>query len=343
MKAWPVWTSICCAAALAAVWARALPPQAAPAPEPLRLHRGVNILGYDPFWKDPARARFKIKHFAEIRRGGFDFVRVNLFVFDRMDAQNRIDPEWLERLDWVVANAIKAGLSVILDEHDFGTCAKDLATCRVKLPAAWRQLAARYAAQPSSVVFELLNEPHGQIDSRTWNAMIRELLPIVRMNNPTRTVIIGPTKWNSHKLLPKLHLPADDRHILVTFHYYGPYRFTHQGANWSKLKDLRGVTWGSLAERRAIHDQFDNIAAWARANGRSMLVGEFGAYDKGGTPIEMRAKYAGAIACEAERHGFAWAYWQFDGNFIVWDMKLDSWVRPIKDALIPRSARSGNC
>src|SRR5436305_1415320 len=99
------------AAALALLFPLA-PAAAAPA-----LHRGVNILGYDPIWKDPAQARFQARHFAEIRRGGFDFVRVNLQAFRRMDARNRLDPAWLNRLDWVVKNAAAAGLSVILDEH----------------------------------------------------------------------------------------------------------------------------------------------------------------------------------------------------------------------------------
>lgn len=40
--------------------------------------RGVNILGYDPIWRDPAKARFRLDHLARIKRGGFDTVRVNL-------------------------------------------------------------------------------------------------------------------------------------------------------------------------------------------------------------------------------------------------------------------------
>jgi endoglucanase len=312
------------------------------ATEPSRFHRGVNILGYDPFWTDPAKARFKAKHFTEIRNGGFDFVRVNLFVFDHMDAQNRIDPEWLKRLDWVVANATKAGLGVILDEHDFGTCAKNLQLCRAKLPAVWLQLAYRYRNQPPSVAFELLNEPHGQLDSDTWNAMIPGLLSIVRAHNPDRTVIIGPTRWYNLDDLPYLKLPPNDRHITVTFHYYGPYRFTHQGAPWSKIKNLRGVTWGSAADRRTIARQLDWVASWANQNRRPVLLGEFGAYDKSGTPIAMRAQYASTLSCEAEGHGFGWAYWQFDGNFILWDMDRDDWVGPIKNALFQRDA-SGRC
>ena len=53
-----------------------------PAPSPLtpasteagQFRRGVNVLGYDPYWKDPAKARFQMRHFTEIRRAGFDFL-----------------------------------------------------------------------------------------------------------------------------------------------------------------------------------------------------------------------------------------------------------------------------
>ena len=340
-----MWKIICGATlAIPAIWALSLPLQNdTRATEAIQFRRGVNILGYDPFWKKPEKGRFKAKNFADIRNGGFDFVRVNLFVFDHMDAQNRIDPEWLKRLDWVVANATNAGLGVILDEHDFGTCSNDVAMCRTRLPAVWGQLAQRYRAQPPTVAFELLNEPHGHLDPETWNAMIPGLLSIVRATNPTRTVIIGPTDWYSLSALPELRLPASDRHITVTFHYYGPYRFTHQGASWTKLKDLHGVTWGSTADRVGLRDNLDKVAAWARTHQRPILLGEFGAYDKGGAPIELRAKYIGAVACEAERHGFGWAYWQFDGNFILWDMDRDTWVRPIKDALFRQRSPSGSC
>ncbi len=32
---------------------------------------------------------------------------------------------------------------------------------------------------------------------------------------------------------------------------------------------------------------------------------------------------------------WSWAYWQFDSDFILWDMKRDAWVEPILHALIP--------
>jgi endoglucanase len=65
------------------------------------------------------------------------------------------------------------------------------------------------------------------------------------------------------------------------------------------------------------------------------LLGEFGAYDKSGTPVDLRVAYVGAVRSEAERHSFGFAYWQFEGDFVVWDMANQRWVEPIRRALLP--------
>jgi endoglucanase len=298
--------------------------------------RGVNVLGYDPYWTDMSKRRFEWRHFTEIRKAGFDFVRVPLYAFRHMDDQNRLDSVWLAKLDDVVKEAQKAGLGIILDEHDFDTCSEDLAMCRARLPAFWSQVAPRFAKAPRSVAFELLNEPHARLDAANWNALFAEVLGIVRQTNPTRIVVVGPTSWNSFRELPNLKLPADPN-LLVTFHYYDPFHFTHQGAGWAgeEVKNLRGVTWGTPQDRAAIARDLDQVAAWSKANDRPILLGEFGAYDKSGTPMDLRAAWTAHVRSEAERHGFSWAYWQFDGDFVVWDMPNQRWVEPIRKALIP--------
>jgi len=303
-------------------------------------HRGVNVLGYDPYWTDESKRRFEWRHFTEIRRAGFDFVRLNLQAFRHMDAQDRLEPAWLAKLDDVVRHAQQAGLGVIIDEHDFNACSTDIETCRTRLSAFWRQVAPRFAKAPRNVAFELLNEPHDNLNGEPWNRLLAEELAIVRKTNPTRIVVVGPTHWNSLKDLPLLKLPADTN-LLVTFHYYEPFAFTHQGATWAGdwVKSLHDVKWGTPQERAAIAADFDQVAAWARATRRPILLGEFGAYDKSGTPVELRAAYTSADRCEAERRGFGWAYWQFEGDFIAWDMKANAWVKPIKDALVPASGR----
>ena len=330
------WLSLLVLWALTACAITPAPSSVTASTEATQFHRGVNVLGYDPYWKDPAKARFQWRHFREIRRAGFDFVRVNLFAFDHMDADHRLSAAWLEQLDAVIREAQAAGLGVILDEHDFNACEKDIPLCRVRLADFWRQIAPRYRDAPANLAFELLNEPHERLNP-LWNEFFPDLLAIVRETNPTRTVIIGPASWNSLRELPKLQLPESDRNILVTFHYYDPFHFTHQGATWAgeEVKKLSGITWGSDADRAQLKTDFDTVAAWAAANRRPILLGEFGAYDKSGTPQAMRVAYIEAVAREAERHGFGWAYWQFDSDFLAWDMARDEWIEPVKRALIP--------
>jgi endoglucanase len=317
----------------------AAPAKAAPATPTTNaaasLKRGINVLGYDPIWQDSKKGRFQEKHFQAIRDAGFDFIRVNLHAFRHMKPSGKLDKAWLERLDWVVRGAGAAGLSVILDEHDFTDCASDPAACRTRLVQFWNQVAPRYRKAAPGVMFELLNEPHDKLDAEQWNRLLVDLLAIVRRSNPTRTVVIGPTRWNNMDELPSLHLPDQDRNILVTFHYYEPFRFTHQGASWTDLVSLRGISWGSDQDRARLAGDFAKVAAWSKANDRPILLGEFGAYDKSGTPMPLRAAYTSAVAREAEKNGFPWAYWQFDSDFIAYDIARGAWVEPILDALVP--------
>jgi endoglucanase len=298
-----------------------------------RMGRGVNVLGYDPFW-GAGPARFQARHFAEIKKAGFSTVRVNLQAFRHMDSHGTLDREWLKKLDWVVKTASENGLIVILDEHDFDLCSADVQNCRNALLAFWIQVGARYRNTPNTVLFELLNEPHAKLTPEVWNGLLREILAEVRRTNPTRTVVIGPGMWNSLSELKDLELPEADRNIVVTFHYYTPMEFTHQGASWvESTKNLHDVTWGSDKDLARLNADFDTVKAWSEQHHRPVFLGEFGAYNK--APMPLRALYTRSVARAAEAHGFPWAYWQFDSNFEAWDMKADGWVRPLLDALVP--------
>src|SRR5438046_2285261 len=142
-------------AAFAAAPVSAAPPVASLQASDQPFRRGVNALGYDPYWSNTGQRRFQWRHFTEIHNAGFDFVRLNLQAFSHMGADNRLDPAWLGKLDDVVREAQKAGLGIILDEHDFDVCSNDVATCRTRLSAFWQQVAPRFANAPRSVAFEL--------------------------------------------------------------------------------------------------------------------------------------------------------------------------------------------
>lgn len=298
-----------------------------------QMRRGVNIVGYDPLWQDAAKARFKPRHFQVIRQGGFDSVRIALMAFRFMNEKNELPERWFATLDGLVQDALAQQLTVIIDEHDYNACGRDVVACRPKLMAFWTQVAAHYRDAPDKVVFEILNEPNESTND-VWNEVHDEALAVIRRTNPTRNVIIGPAFWNNVGWLDRLTLPQDDRHIIVTVHYYLPMSFTHQGAAWTpEYANLSGNTWGTAEDLAALDRDFDGVQAWAKRNDRPILLGEFGAYDKG--PMESRVKYTSAVARGAEKRGWAWAYWQFDRDFIVYDIDKDQWVEPIRRALVP--------
>ncbi|MDR3526961.1 MAG: glycoside hydrolase family 5 protein [Rhizomicrobium sp.] len=295
--------------------------------------RGVNVLGYDPVWSDPAKGRFTPAMFKTIHDAGFSNVRIVLQTFARLDANNKLDPVWLKTLDTMVNAALEQGLTVVLDEHDYELCAKSAEGCRTKVKAVWGQLAPHFKDAPNKVLFELLNEPNGAITPQVWQVLSREFLAVVRQTNPTRNVLIGGPYWNNLEGLPWLKLPEEDRHLIAVLHYYLPRPFTHQGAAWDPVNTDLGVTWGTESERQVMEEELYVAKTWSDANNRPIFLGEFGAYDKG--PMESRAQWTAAVARNAEKYGFAWAYWQFDSDFLLYDFSKPGWVKPILGALIP--------
>ena len=102
---------------------------------------------------------------------------------------------------------------MILDDHNFTECGKDAAACKPKLMAFWEQVRT-LQGRPASVVFEILNEPNGQVTARPWNEWAREALAIIRKSNPTRNVIIGPATGTASA--PSISWNWPDRIIVGT-------------------------------------------------------------------------------------------------------------------------------
>ena len=299
-----------------------------------RLGRGVNIIGYDALWENPAKARFQERHFRLIREAGFQSVRIVLQPFRHMDASGKLPDAWFKTLDWAVEKALVNGLLAIVDLHEFTTTAADPNGLKPKMIAFWQQVGAHFRNAPDSVVFELLNEPNGQITPAMWNQYLQEPLATIRATNPDRAVIIGPAFWNGITNLKDLVLPENDPNIILTVHYYHPMNFTHQGAPWVKESvNLKDIDWGAESEKAKVVNDFAMVQTWAKAHHRPVYLGEFGAYDK--APMAARVAYTAHLARTAELFGWSWGYWQFDSDFIVYDIDHDRWVEPIRNALIP--------
>ena len=322
----------------ALVWAAAWPLMALDVfQQNARLGRGVNILGWDGLWQDRARGKFKDVHFQLIREAGFNHVRINLHPLrdGQPDAHGKLRDEFFNTLDWAVDQALANGLLVILDFHDDLAISPDPAGKKPAFLDCWTALAEHCQNRPDTVLFEILNEPAPQFTQESWNEYWRAALAIIRQTNPSRTVIIGPAKWNGVGELDNLKLPADDRNIIATVHYYNPFPFTHQGTPWTAQKDKLGVTWtGTEGELKAMAQDFSQVVNWASQNHRPIYIGEFGTYEKADMP--SRVRWTAFVTRQFEKHGWSWGCWQFANDFALFDMPTQKWVEPIRDALIPK-------
>ena len=228
-------------------------------------------------------------------------------------------------VDRAVDRGLARGLAVILDVHHFD--GEDAAFL-----ALWERIAARYAGADPRLAFELRNEPHDPLTAAAWNRLLRVALAVVRARHPERTVIAGPVARHVIAALPTLQLP-DDPHLVATVHHYLPFRFTHQGAPWLEgAAGWLGARWGTDADRARVRADLAAAAAWARAAGRPLFLGEFGTRDA--APMPDRAAWTALVRGEAERLGMGWAYWDFATEFGAFDVAAGSWRAPLLGALL---------
>jgi endoglucanase len=312
----------------------------APATDALRrLGRGINL---GNALESPAEGEWGVmlrsEYFDIVKDAGFTSVRIPVRWSAHAEAEPpyAITPDFFARVDRAVREALSRGLNVVIDDHHYAELYQNPQRELPRLIALWDQIASHYRDYSDDMFFELLNEPQGQLTDDLWQEVMLKLLKTVRRTNPDRIVIVGPGHLNGFDHLAGLHLPEEDRRLIVTFHYYRPMSFTLQMASWVKGSELwKGTNWaGTADQRQAVKADFDDAAAWAKANRRPLYLGEFGAYSA--ADMESRVRWTAAVVQEAEQHGFGWAYWEFNSDFGAYDPKARAWREDLLNALIPR-------
>jgi endoglucanase len=303
-----------------------------------RLGRGINLGNALEAPREGAWGMtLRPEYFRVIREAGFQSVRIPVrwSAHAAADPPYAIDPRFLERIDWALDQARANELNVVLNVHHYEEIYRDPQAQQPRLIALWRQIASRYKDRDPSLYFEILNEPAFALDDDRWNAMIPAVLAAIRETNPKRFVIIGPASWNNLDHLDELALPAGDRDLIVTYHYYAPFEFTHQGAEWvDNSSRWLGTKWqGTDDEAQAIERDFDRVAQWAKADDRPIFLGEFGAYSQ--ADDDSRRRWTAAVTRAAQARGFSWAYWEFGSGFGAYDREASGWRPFLLEALIP--------
>ena len=278
----------------------------------------------------------KDEYFKLIKNAGFDHVRIPVRWSAHADPKPpyTIETSFFNRVDHVINEALKNGLYVVLNIHHYEEMMQRPEQHKDRFLEIWKQLSIRYKDYPETLWFELLNEPCNYLNSRIWNQYLREAINIIRKTNPTRKIIVGPTDWNSIYKLNELEIPKDSN-IVVTFHYYNPFQFTHQGAEWVSPSPPVGTKWlGTAIEKLIISGELDMAVEWSKKNNNiPLFLGEFGAYSK--ADMDSRVRWTSYVARSAEQRGIAWCYWEFCAGFGIYDPVRNEWKTPLLRALIP--------
>jgi len=276
-------------------------------------------------------------YFKVIKDAGFKHVRIPIrwSAHAQVEAPFAIDATFFDRVDWAVNQAVDQSMPVIINMHHYDLLENAPVKQRARFVALWQQIAHHFKDAPDTVAFEIYNEPAKAMDEATWTDLYTAALNVIRAENAHRIVIVGPVKWNSINSLPSLKLPENDPELIATIHYYEPFHFTHQNASWvgSESKNWRGTQWtDSVAEREQVSSDLEKARDWGQKNKRQIYLGEFGAYS--GADMASRARWTAAVQEEANRRGFATAYWEFCSGFGAYDPVSNAWREPLLKALV---------
>lgn len=277
----------------------------------------------------------KDEYFKLIKEAGFDHVRIPIrwSAHAELKFPYTIDSSFFNRVDHVVNEALKNGLYVILNIHHYEEIMREPEKHKERFLKLWEQISKHYENYPERLWFELLNEPCNRLTSSLWNQYLKEAINLIRKTNRTRKIIVGPTDWNSIYKLRELEIP-NDPNIIVTFHYYNPFLFTHQGAEWVSPSPPVGTKWlGTFIEKSMISGELDMAVEWAKKhNNVPLFLGEFGAYSK--ADMDSRVRWTSYVARSAEERGIAWCYWEFCAGFGIYDQVKGEWRTELLRALI---------
>jgi endoglucanase len=304
-----------------------------------RLGRGINMgnafeAPTETGWGNP----WQPDYFRRMSELGFSHVRIpirwNTTERSMSSAPFTIYPAFMQRIQYVVDQALKYKLHAIINMHHHEDLFEHPEEAKDRFLAQWTQIADFFKDYPDSLVFEILNEPNKNLDGPRWNTFMREALGVIRPTNAERVVLIGTSPWGGLDGVANLSWP-DDQHLILTVHYYNPFEFTHQGAEWSGSQSQAwlGTKWQDTeAERETIINQFAFTKAFAKQHNVPVHVGEFGAYSK--ADLDSRVRWTTFLSRWFEEQGFSWAYWEFSAGFGIYNPQTQQYLTPLVNALL---------
>jgi len=306
------------------------------------LQGGINFSGMDhgQSVKDKNIYIYDRSYYELIADAGFDHIRLPVGMGAHVISEGPdylLDNESLRYLDVALDYALDAGLVIFLDNHH-GSCYED----KEKFVRIWEQLAERYQYYPDELMFELVNEPNGLSDNHV-NEVQMAAVEVIRKTNPTRILALAPNQWNGYYKIWDTQIPSTlnekgqieyDKNIVLSVHIYNDLDFTHQGAMSS---DGKASHWrDSLAV--SVTEALAACLDYEERTGRQCWISEWGAFQGGHRPGECdlgcMEKYYKHFTSECARMDLAYAVWEFNVGFGIYDNSKNQFYDYLFDNMI---------
>lgn len=279
-------------------------------------------------WGNPEVTKYLFK---EVSEAGFKTVRIPVSWVDAVkvngdsyEITSKFDTI-LNRVQTVVDWARAYDLFVIINiQHDgaddvtgswLDVDAPNQTGIRAAFADVWGRIANRFKSYDQHLIFESMNEVmeqgnYGTPSQNTYdniNYLNQSFVDVVRATGPhndVRFLLVPGYNTNiDQTVTDSFKVPTyngSKEGIMVSVHYYDPYNFTLNTGDGSKTT----VTPGEL---NAIGTMFNKLKTKFVDNGIPVVIGEFGAMDKGN--ISQIKNYISRVVSEAQAKGLGYVYW----------------------------------
>lgn len=324
--------------------------------ETLRLDNGVNVSHWLSQSKSRGEARdnqITKRDFDSIAAMGFDFVRLPVDEEHLYDEQMNRDSAGFKLMHNAIKWALEDNMNIVIDlhvvrSHHFNsenehpnTLFTDPAA-QEKFVAIWKDLQKDLKQYPvDRLAYEIMNEPVAPTHE-AWNKLIEKTIAGIREAEPERTLIVGSNLWQIPQTFDSLRVPENDKHLVLSFHFYEPSLVTHYRAPWTEYSFYQGQvnypgmnTTDSAAiakldpkqaelinkmngsyNRDTMYAHMKKAIDKAEALGLHLYCGEYGAYpvyiDK-----ETRLRWYNDISSVFREYNIANCHWCYKGDFPI--------------------------
>lgn len=310
------------------------------------LDNGISISWLDQTWNHHIledSSAIKNSDFVLLKKLGFKSIRLPV-AFAWFQAQYIPLENVLTRVDAVVKQCNKYGFKLVIDYHYGNLNDSNYLTETPQIIKLWLILTKRYINHSGNdLFFELYNEPP-HMSPQVWKDAAYNIATAIRKVDKQRTLIIGASNFNSIYELSRFVRLADEN-IIYTFHFYEPFLFTHQGAEWvgnqvattgvpfpyngenfPVLNPKAKNTWGETnyhqyphdGNEQAIKDKLQIVKNWANKYDVPIICGEYGAYNKYADP-DSRCRYIKAVKETLKALNIPGMLWDYNGSFSLFE------------------------